>query len=288
MSDISYEVVTATFENGGLQWLFDNAKREGWEPGFHDLQMYSKVDSNGFFVGLLDGKIVGGISAVAFDELIGFIGYYIVDPAVRGNGYGLKLFQHAMSYMGTRNVGLDGLLVQVSNYEKNGFQVYHNHARYQGSWLSSDCVVFSSNIVPLEGVDRATISEFDNKYFPASRMEWIDELISLPGGISAAYVEDSVLKGYGVMRPCVSGFRLAPLYADTIDIARKLLTHMSAQLPEGSIFFMDIPTFNIDATRMLTEEFAMTYLWECSRMYTKGLPDVNWSGIYGMSSLELG
>jgi GNAT superfamily N-acetyltransferase len=283
-----YDIVVATAENGGLKWLFDNAKREGWEPGFHDLDMYSKVDPNGFFVGMLDGNIVGGISAVAFDDAIGFIGYYIVDPAARGNGFGLKLFQRAMEYMGSRNIGLDGLLVQVPNYEKNGFKVYHNHARYQGCSISLESVFPCSNIVSLDAVGRSEIVEFDKKYFPVARVGWIEDWIALPGGITAAYVEDSVLKGFGVLRPCVSGFRLAPLYADNMDIASKLLANLRAQLPDGSVFFMDIPTLNVDATRMLTEDCGMIYLWECSRMYTSGLPDINWAGTYGLSSLELG
>ena len=40
--------------------------------------------------------------------------------SIQGKGYGLKLFKHAMQYLGHRRIGLDGLLVQVSNYEKSG------------------------------------------------------------------------------------------------------------------------------------------------------------------------
>jgi GNAT superfamily N-acetyltransferase len=90
---VGMEIVVATQENGGLDFIFTNATREGWSPGFQDLSVYSAVDPNGIFIGVVDTKIVGCISAVRFEDSdYGFIGYFIVQPEERRRGYGRLLF----------------------------------------------------------------------------------------------------------------------------------------------------------------------------------------------------
>ena len=88
------------------------AAGEGWNPGWHDAEAFFATDPNGFFVGLLDGQPISSISAVAYGADFGFIGFYIVRPEYRGQGYGWQTWQAAMAYLGNRNVGLDGVLAQ--------------------------------------------------------------------------------------------------------------------------------------------------------------------------------
>lgn len=297
-------IEVATLQNGGKQWMLRNAKKEGWEPGDTDLDMFSFHDPSGFFVGFLGDKIVGSVSGTVLDQELGFIGYYIVDPELRGRGYGRRLFQHAMNYLGDRNVGLDGLLTQVPNYERSGFVVHHSNARYQGIRSdgaaacsvdsgSSDCDIVSLNYISLE-----QILTYDSKYFPSRRQLWIDSLLHTPGAVSAGFVQHQrgsgsgvgvdVLCGFGVMRPCVSGYRLAPLYAETAEIAKELLTWLRAQLPVGAVFFIDVPCINAEGVSLVEDE-GMTRVGESCRMYTKGMPQaICWGGVFGLSSLELG
>jgi hypothetical protein len=63
----------------------------------------------GFFIGELDGQPVSCISCVAYDGSFGFVGLYIVQPALRGRGYGLQTWRAGMAHLGTRNFGLDGV-----------------------------------------------------------------------------------------------------------------------------------------------------------------------------------
>ena len=126
------DVVVATRENGGLEFIFSQAKREGWNPGLCDLSIYSSIDPKGLFVGVIDGTIIGCISGIRLDECYGFVGYYIILPEMRGRSYGIQLFRHAMRYLGDRNVGLDAVPAQVHNYIKSGFMTYHISRRYRG------------------------------------------------------------------------------------------------------------------------------------------------------------
>jgi hypothetical protein len=288
---MSYHIEVATLENGGLQFIFDNAKREGWEPGVDDLSIFPTADPNGFFVGILDGKIVGCVSAVRHDDSYGFIGYYIVSPEYRGNTYGLQLFQHGMRYLGDRNIGLDGLLVQVPNYQRSGFNSFYTTSRYQGTGIEDSSDLACPNIVPLSNVDIETLAQYDSKFFPTARNAWISNWIS--GNIqnlsSAVYLENGEILGYGVIRPCISGYRIGPLYANSSDVAKSLLTYLRAKVSPGSIIYIDVPNVNANAVALMDQgDIAFTKLWDCIRMYTKTEPNVNNDGVYGASSLELG
>jgi hypothetical protein len=62
------------------------ANCEGWNPGIHDAETFYTTDSNGFLVGIFEGKPVASISAVAYGDSFGFMGFYMVRPSFRGRG----------------------------------------------------------------------------------------------------------------------------------------------------------------------------------------------------------
>src|SRR5262249_44023836 len=116
----------------GVELIRTWATAEGWNPGLHTGPCFFATDPEGFFVGEFDGRPVACISCVAYDASFGFVGLYIVHPELRGRGYGLQIWRAGMAHLGTRNVGLDGVLAQQSNYKRSGFAVAHDHIRYRG------------------------------------------------------------------------------------------------------------------------------------------------------------
>jgi hypothetical protein len=81
------------------------AASEGWNPGLHDAKCFYYVDPHGFLVGLLNGEPVGCISAVSYEGVFGFIGFYIVVPEHRGKGFGMAFGGEPCSdYGGTISV----------------------------------------------------------------------------------------------------------------------------------------------------------------------------------------
>ena len=115
-----------------MSQLIDWAADEGWNPGLHDAACFYETDPGGFFIGELQSEPVGCISAVAYNDAFGFVGFYIVRPEFRGRGYGFRLWQAAMEYMKGRNVGLDGVVAQQDNYRKCGFVFQYSHIRCRG------------------------------------------------------------------------------------------------------------------------------------------------------------
>ena len=108
------------------------AAAEGWNPGLHDPPCFREADPAGFFVGVWRNEPVACLAAVAYDERFGFIGLYIVKPEFRGRGFGMRIWQHGMRYLGDRNIGLDGVVAQQANYRKSGFRLAYRNIRYQG------------------------------------------------------------------------------------------------------------------------------------------------------------
>lgn len=285
------DIVVATEENCGLQFIYDQAKREGWEPGPRDPWIFSSVDPEGFFVAVIDGKIVGCLSAVRCDDNYGFIGYYIVIPEARGCGYGLRLFQHGMLRLHGCNVGLDAALQQEANYMKSGFRSYHTNIRFR-SIVDQQCLIREvSSIVSLTDVSVPVLIRYDRLHFPAARGKWMQHWIdnSIPGCIAVACIQSGKVVGYGVARPCVSGYKVAPLFADTPQVASAILGALRSRLSEGDVIYIDIPDINTQAVRNATEEWCMEPVFESRRMYTREEPPgLQWSHVYGLSSLELG
>jgi len=121
-----------TMRAGEVGLAIDWAAREGWNPGLHDAASFYAADADGFLIGEVDGRPAAVISAVQYGDDFGFIGLYIVAPAMRGRGYGLAIWRAAMARLAGRNIGLDGVVAQQENYRKSGFRFAYNNARYAG------------------------------------------------------------------------------------------------------------------------------------------------------------
>ena len=110
------------------------AAKEGWNPGLHDAEAFYAVDPRGYFMGFLDDKPVASLSAVSYPGRFGFLGFYIVKSEHRGKGYGWAVWQEAMKYLQSHNVGLDGVVAQQENY-KNQALLAHTQIFAMREWV---------------------------------------------------------------------------------------------------------------------------------------------------------
>ena len=150
----------------------DWAAAEGWNPGLHDAGSFFAADPEGFLVGLLDGEPVATISAVRYGSGFGFVGFYIVRPSHRGQGYGLRLWNAAMQRLADRTVGLDGVVAQQHNYRQSGFVLAWNNARYEG--VGGGVVPADAAIVPLSAVPFDALCAYDRAFFPMTdALSWV-------------------------------------------------------------------------------------------------------------------
>jgi len=258
------------------------AGQEGWNPGKYDTEAFYQTAPDGFLLGELDGKPVGSISAVNYDQYFSFIGFYIVKPEFRGRGFGLKIWQTAMEYVGTRNLGLDAVIAQQENYKKSGFRVAYNNIRYQGVGGGD----LPPGIIELGTIPFEELVAFDRRFFPSERSQFLHHWINLPESFALGVLANGHLVGYGVIRASTIGCRIGPLFANDTEIARQILQGLRAKIPDTSVF-IDVPGIN-QATINLVESYGMRSIQEFGRMYTKEIPQLPLNSIFAVTSLELG
>jgi hypothetical protein len=260
------------------------ATAEDWNPGLHTGPCFFATDPRGFFVGELEGRPISCISCVAYDASFGFLGLYIVQSEFRGQGYGLQTWRAGMAHLGTRNVGLDGVLAQQRNYERSGFAVAHHHLRYQGEGGGPS----PTGIVRLSAVPFEEVLAYDRGCFPAPRPMFLRSWLALPESVALGCLREGRLAGFGVAHRGVEGFKIGPLFADDRAAAEVLLRGLTAEMGGGT-FFLDAPDDAENPTAaQLVGRFGMRELFRTARMYTQGRPRLNASRVFGITSMELG
>jgi GNAT superfamily N-acetyltransferase len=261
------------------------ANSEGWNPGIHDAETFYATDSNGFFVGILEGKPVASISAVAYDASFGFLGFYIVQPQLRGRGLGTEIWNAAIKHLDDRNIGLDGVLEQQKLYERKGFRLCYKSVRHQGVGKGhqrrADGIKYLSE-VPIED-----LLAYDDRYFPVPRHVFVKSWIKQPGVVAIGALNSGGLEGYGVLRQCHQGYKIGPLFADDENTAESLFCSLCDHAPGGAPVFLDTPEPN-SAAQDLARRHRMHPVFETVRMYNKRDPRLPVEGIFGVTSFELG
>lgn len=254
------------------------------KPGLHDAGAFHAVDPAGFLVGLLDGQPVASLSVVRYPGNFGFLGFYIVRPEVRGRGYGWRLWQEGLRHLEGCTVGLDGVVAQQENYRKSGFALSHRNIRFGGS--VPDGGAGETALVDARTVSFDRLAALDAGLFPAPRPGFLANWIALPGATALAAVRDGALTGFGVIRPCHSGFKIGPLYAADGTVARDLVLALGRVAGAGPVF-LDVPEPNGEAVR-LAQEFGLTQQFETARMYLGPAPATDLGRLFGVTSFELG
>ena len=264
------------------------AAHEGWNPGLHDARCFFEADHDGFLIAEVDGRLAGCLSAVSYDGHFGFIGLYIVEPHWRGHGIGWRLWTHGMQRLAGQLVGLDGVLAQQDNYRKSGFMLAWRNVRYAGTATrAADATRNVPPIVPLADVDFAALCADDRRVFPAPRERFLRAWIGMPDAIGLACAEGRRLAGWGVIRRCRQGHKIAPLVADTADVASSLFAALCDRVHEGDAVYLDVPLPNADAVA-LAEGYGMRGVFETARMYTGAAPACQLERVFGVTSFELG
>lgn len=279
---MNYKIRQATRKE--LDIAIEWAAKEGWNPGLYDAGAFYATDPQGYFMGLLDDEPIASLSAVSYGSNFGFLGFYIVKPEHRGKGYGWQVWQKAMKYLNTQNIGLDGVLTQQENYKKSGFTLAYRNIRYEG--IGGKSIKKSKYIVPITKVPFDQLLVYDRQMFPADRGQFLKHWIKQPESLALGYMRDGKLMGYGMVRKCRVGYKVGPLFADSVKIADELFQQFRAFVGKNKIY-LDVPEVNKEAIT-LAKRYKMTPMFETARMYTKTAPNVQVHCVFGVTTFELG
>jgi hypothetical protein len=260
------------------------AAEEGWNPGLADAECFHAADAGGFLVGVLAGEPAGSISVVRYEGGFGFLGFYIVRPALRGRGYGYRLWQAGIARLAGHAIGLDGVIAQQDNYRKSGFVLAHRNVRYGG--VTGCDEPRDPTVMPIRREHVEDLIRYDRGFFPAARAAFLECWLDPGRHRGLALVENGSLGGYGVIRRCRSGFKIGPLFAETDEGADLLFRGLAAAAGSEPVF-LDCPEPNRAAIDLATRH-GLSPVFETARMYRGAAPDLPLRRIYGITTFELG
>lgn len=89
------------------------------------------------------------------------------------------------------------------------------------------------------------------------------------------------------MRPCRTGYKIGPLFADSFDIAERLFNALREKVSPQTPVFLDVPAIN-PAALALVQNHSMTPVFETGRMYNKEAFALPMEKVFGITSFELG
>ena len=260
-------------------------RRRGLNPGNTDSHAFFAADPGAFLIGRLDGEPVVCISVAKYGQAFGFLGFYIARPPVRGKGFGIQVWRAGMARLAGRNVGLDGVVAQQANYRKSGFRSAWNNVRQEGAPVSAPPPAGVS-LLDARSVAFDKLAAYDRRFFPEARDSFMASWITLPERAAMVALRDGELVGFAVMRACQAASRVGPLFAQSPEIAASLISGLAAKTGATAVA-IDMPDINKPAIA-LAERIGLKPSFETARMYTGADPKLDYAGLFGVTSLELG
>ncbi len=263
------------------------AASEGWNPGLHDLQIVWDIAPESFVALRHGSDLVGGGSILNYSGQFGFMGLFIMREDHRSQGLGTTLWHWRRDTLLSRlspgaSIAMDGVVDMVPFYQRGGFEPAYQVFRYQGVAKG----VTSQNIERVQQSDVDDLLLYDQPVSRIPRANFLRRWIAQPGGFAVCHRTDGVFTGYGAARPCDTGFKVGPLFADTPEIARGIAQALMAEF-EGQQVQVDVPEPN-DAGLELVEAFGFKKVFGCTRLYLGAALPLPLQRIFSVTSLEFG
>jgi hypothetical protein len=219
--------------------------KENWNLGSYDSSIYLYTDPGAHFIFFDNETPVGSISLTKHDDSLFTVGPFIVNAEYRGKGHGRTIWSMAMRRM-TRypnaSILLYSVIDQVNLYQSYGFKPQYKNIRWNLSG-GTQHVHQTVQCEPLTPEILYEIIKYDRKIFAASREKILCASQNY-SDIKGFFVKvDNQIKGYGLIRPCISGLRIGPLFADNLEIAKCILAALLERAGSESVI-IDMPEVN--------------------------------------------
>jgi GNAT superfamily N-acetyltransferase len=219
----------------------------GWNQTEADWQRFLELEPDGCFVAELGGQAVGTAAACAFGS-VGWIAMILVDAAVRGQGIGTRLVEHAIAYLderGVRTARLDATPLGGPIYQRLGFLPEYELARWEGVALpgaSHPCVA------PATADQLNAVTALDRRVTGTDRERLIHLLHRQGPEAMRVFTSGGKLLGYVTLRSGSRALQIGPAIALSEEAGCALL-EAAFQRCAGRSVFVDVPRQNAPATR---------------------------------------
>lgn len=242
------------------------------------------ADPEGFFGLEVDDRIIATISAVRCSPQVTFLGFYLVTPEFRGEGFGKRLWDEVLERVSNSTLVGDAVPEQLANYEADGFEVAYRNARF--TLEAGNPTGSGKGLRPAGEVDFDQLVAFDAAHCFGPRPRFLREWISGEGRDSLVALDgNGRIRGFAASRKTSRGHRIGPVFCEERECAEALILTLAGMV--GGDVSVDIPLPNGDAESMCVD-LGMERSFETARIHRGDLPEIPLRRIWGVTSLELG
>ena len=271
--------------------LQDWVVSERWDEGEHDADVLYDIDPDGFWAILDDeGRLIGGVAAIAPDDEFGSASMLYLTPEARGQGMWQRTLTDLMTLIGHR-LATD-ITVTVFVFPDTvdatlpwGFVRLHDEVRMVRPPTLPGEFPLDEGVIDARDVSQADVIAFDAGHAGRPREALWRRWLDLPSSVTAAVIDDKRIVGLGTLRPSALGHRIGPLYATDPSVAERLMRRLLHDA-RGRRVAMDVPVGNPDAIS-LANAFGFAEDFRTVRMVRGPIPDVPWEQRYATVMLHL-
>ena len=269
-----------------IRVLYDFVEWEGWNPGLDDAWALIEGMLDSLFVGVLEGEIIGSVAITYYSTGFAYISFVIVHPKFRGHAsYGFRLWNWALKQVGTRNIIIDTMPGRDKLCRKLGFKQSDLFCAYYFEGHSQTQLSDHGLIFPVQDFLEEVLA-YDAPFFPGERYAYMKAWLSMPCAKALLWKDGDTICGYGLIRKALQGYRIGPLYADTLETARHLFLALIADFP-NELISLSMP-LNSPFTEPLVEEFQLRVQCELQRLYLKSPLDIPYEKIAAITNFTFG
>ena len=295
-----------------LKFAFDIANDENWGLAHGDAECFFTADPQGYFIGELDGKKICSTALISYPRnrvCVG--GLSVTDPAYRKKGYARKLLEPAFVL---RSVPEDYCMHGECTNELIHYYVDVLSLRYLG-WINYCTIipavqaldalrlippVRSTNVVltSTTDVECEDLCVYEEQVMNLYRKEFLMKWTTLLGRQGWVAIDTAgSIRGFAVSRQIINPddiYKIAPLYADSPDIACRLLQRITERVVSANKdakLYLDVPSDNSHAVQLIRNHLGGRVLWELRRIYSKRVeerPPIAVDKVYGLTSQTVG
>ena len=222
----------------------------GWNQTDRDWKLFLDVNSDGCFVAVCAGGVVGTVTTIIYENRIAWIGMMLVDPAYRRRGIATRLINHAVAWLGPDiTVKLDATPLGKTVYDRLGFVEEYTLCRISADSVATD-TVHPTGISPVSSADLEALISLDRTAFGAGRSTVLESLFRNSSGLAWKCSRDGLLTGYCMGRPGTDFRQIGPVIAAGTDDAVGLaLTALNGIAGQAAV--IDAPAGRDDFLRRL-------------------------------------
>jgi len=248
---IEYRDLTSEDIPAGLQLC----RIAGWNQLSADWELFLRLSPRGCRAAVQNGKVVGTVTTVNYENRFAWVGMVLVDPEARGHGVGTQLLQEAMSILrGIPSIRLDATPQGRPVYQRLGFEDEYELCRMQRAEITiaegprddSPRPLLSTlgrteglSVRPMKAEDLVTVREADRLIFGADRYEILQWALQQSPEYAWIALSSAGLEGYCFGRRGFSFDQIGPVHSKREVVSQQLVTACLSSVKAGTRVIVD-------------------------------------------------